>query len=97
MRVIAFKTLRNFFEKHSDCEIALRAWYKDAEHSSWKSSNDVKQFHSSASVIGDNRIVFNIKGNRYRLIVKFNYHYGWAWIRFIGTHSEYDKINAKTI
>ncbi|HYV90942.1 MAG TPA: type II toxin-antitoxin system HigB family toxin [Chitinophagales bacterium] len=97
MRVQAFKTLRFFFEKHSDCESQLRAWYKDAEHAEWKSPDEVKKFHVTASVIGDNRIVFNIKGNRYRLIVKFHYDRGWAFIRFIGTHAEYDKINAETI
>ena len=97
MRVIAFKTLRSFFEKHPDCENQLKAWYKDAERANWKSPKEVKQFHASASVIGDNRIVFNVKGNRYRLVVKFNYDYGWAWIRFIGTHNEYNKINAETI
>ena len=97
MRVIAFKTLRGFFEKHPDCENQLKAWYKDAELANWKSPKEVKQFHSSASVIGDNRIVFNIRGNRYRLVVKFNYDSGWAWIRFIGTHKEYAKIDAERI
>jgi mRNA interferase HigB len=87
MRVVALKTLREFY----------KAWYKEAEHASWKSPNDIKARFPGASVLGDNRIVFNIKGNHYRLIVKFNYRYGWAWIRFIGTHAQYDKINAEKI
>lgn len=97
MNIVAFRTLRAFYEKHADCENQLKTWYKEATNANWKSPNDVKETFSSASIINDNRMVFNIKGNKYRLIVKFNYKYGWAWIRFIGTHSEYDKINAKTM
>ena len=97
MRVIALKTLREFYRKNPEAEHTLRAWYKEAEHSSWKTPNDIKQMYSTASILPDNRVVFNIKGNSYRLIVKFNYKYGWAWIRFIGTHAEYNKINAEKI
>jgi mRNA interferase HigB len=63
----------------------------------WFSPNDVKQNYINASILKDSRVVFNIKGNSYRLIVKFNYEKQWAFIRFIGTHAEYDKINADTI
>ena len=97
MRVIAKKTLRLFWQKHSDCEEQLKVWYEEASKASWQTPAEIKKDHSSASVLQDNRVVFNIKGNKYRLIVKFDYKYGWAWIRFIGTHSEYDKINANTI
>lgn len=97
MRLIAKKTLRTFWEKHNDCEQQLLTWYKEAKEADWKSPSSIKREYPSASVLQDNRIVFNIKGNKYRLIVKFDYKYGWAWIRFIGTHSEYDKINANTI
>ncbi len=97
MNIVAFRTLRAFYETHADCENQLKTWYKEATKSNWNSPEEIKEIFSSASIISGNRMVFNIKGNRYRLIVKFNYKYGWAWIRFIGTHAEYDKINAETI
>ena len=97
MRVIAFKTIRDFYQQHADAEQSLRVWYKEAEKANWKSPHDIKKEYPSASILGDNRVVFNLKGNSYRLIVKFNYNYGWAWIRFIGTHAGYDKINAEKV
>ncbi|MDG3584151.1 type II toxin-antitoxin system HigB family toxin [Galbibacter pacificus] len=96
-RIIAKRTLREFWEKHADSEQYLKTWYETAKNSNWTSPNDVKQTYISASILKDSRIVFNIKGNSYRLIVKFNFDRQWAFIRFIGTHSEYDKINADTI
>jgi mRNA interferase HigB len=66
-------------------------------NSAWKTPNDVKQTYPNASILKDNRIVFNIKGNSYRLVAKFNFGKQWVFIRFIGTHSEYNKINANTI
>ena len=97
MRVIAKKILREFWNKHKDCEQQLKSWFQEAASSKWKNSNEIKLEYPTASIIGDNRIVFNIKGNTYRLIIKINFDYQMIWIRFIGTHSEYDKINAKTI
>lgn len=97
MRVIAKRTLREFWRKHPDSEQQLKSWYEEAIEAYWKSPSDIKRDFSSASILRNNRIVFNIKGNNYRLIVKFDYKYGWAWIRFIGTHTEYDKIDATTI
>jgi mRNA interferase HigB len=97
MNIVAFRTLRAFYEKHTDCENQLKTWYKEATKANWKSPEEIKEVFSSASILADNRMVFNIKGNKYRLTVKFNYKYGWAWIRFIGTHADYDKINAETI
>ena len=97
MRVIAKKILREFWEKHNDCEQQLKAWFQEASKAEWTSPNEIKAEYPSASIIGNNRIVFNIKGNTYRLIVKINFDYLMVWIRFIGTHAEYDKINAKTI
>ena len=97
MNIVAFKTLREFYQKHKDCEQQLKTWYKEATTTDWKSPDEVKNVFASASILRNNRMVFNIKGNKYRLIVKFNYKYGWAWIRFIGTHAEYDKINAEII
>ena len=97
MRVIAKKILREFWTKHSDCEQQLKAWYQETSNAEWKNTNEIKLEYPTASIIGDSRIVFNIKGNSYRLIVKINFDYQMIWIRFIGTHAEYDKINAKTI
>lgn len=97
MRVIAKKILREFWQKHEDAEQALKSWYQEAEKASWQSPREIVLEYPSASFLEGNRIVFNIKGNHYRLIIKINYHYQIIWIRFIGTHSQYDKINAKTI
>lgn len=97
MRVIAKRTLRDFWEKHADSEQQLKAWYNEAEQADWKSPNEIKKDYPSASILEDNRIVFNIKGNNYRLIVRINYKYGIVWIRFIGTHAEYDKVDATKI
>ena len=99
MRIIAFRTLREFFEKpeYSDSEIPLRAWYHDAKAADWKNPNELKRQYINASIVGDGRIVFNIKGNEYRLVVAIDYEFQVIFIRFIGTHSQYDKINAKTI
>lgn len=97
MRVIAIKILREFWTVHADCEQQLKAWYKEASKAVWKSHNELKKEYPSASILQDNRVVFNIKGNNYRLIVKINYDYQMVWIRFIGTHAEYDKINANEI
>jgi mRNA interferase HigB len=97
LRVIAKKILRDFWSKHSDCEQQLKAWFREAEKANWENPNDIKEEYPSASIINDNRVVFNIKGNNYRLIVKLSYEYQMVWIRFIGTHAEYDKINANTI
>jgi mRNA interferase HigB len=96
-RIIAKRTLKEFWEVHPDCEQNLKTWYDIAWRSNWESPNDVKETFASASIIADNRVVFNIKGNNYRLVVKFNYERQWAFIRFIGTHSQYDKIDATTI
>ncbi|MDZ4846440.1 MAG: type II toxin-antitoxin system HigB family toxin [Chitinophagales bacterium] len=97
MRIIALKTLRKFYEKHRDSEQALKAWYDDARRAQWKSQEEVKRQYVSASILKGNRVVFNIKGGHYRLIVKFNYKYGHTWIRFIGTHAAYDRIDAEKI
>lgn len=97
MRVIAKKILREFWENHSDCEVQLKSWFQEALKADWKNPNEIKLEYPSLSVLAGNRFVFNIKGNKYRLIVKINFDYQMIWIRFIGTHSEYDKINANTI
>lgn len=97
MRVIAKKILREFWKKHHDCEQQLKSWYQEALSAEWKNTNEVKLEYPTASIIGDSRVVFNIKGNSYRLIIKINFDYQMVWIRFIGTHAEYDKINAKKV
>jgi mRNA interferase HigB len=97
LRVIAKKALRDFWTKHPDCEQQLKSWYREAEAAIWKNPNQIKREYPSASILENNRIVFNIKGNNYRLIVRINYPYQMIWIRFIGTHPEYDKIDASTI
>ena len=97
MRVIARKTLREFWNNHSDSEDSLKTWFTEAENSQWESPSDIKNKYPNASIIPDNRVVFNIKGNNYRLVVKINYDYGQVFIRFVGTHAEYDKIDATTI
>ena len=97
LRVIAKKILRDFWAKHSDCEQQLKSWYNEAENATWKNPNEIKREYPSASILENNRIVFNIKGNNYRLIIKINYHYQMIWIRFIGTHDRYDKIDATKI
>lgn len=97
MRIVSKRTLRDFWIKHSDCEQQLLAWFRETEKASWESLNDLKKEYPSASILNENRVVFNIKGNKYRLIVKFNLEYQICWIRFVGTHAQYDKINANEI
>ena len=97
MRVIAISALRNFWERRKDAEEPLKAWYQEAKAADWATPHQIKTVYRSASVIGDNRIVFNIAGNKYRLIVKFNYPYRIGYIRFIGTHAEYDQVDAEKV
>lgn len=97
IRILSKSTLRDFWEKHSDSEQYLKTWYDTAMNSDWKTPADVKRTYVNASILKGNRIVFNIKGNSYRLIAKFNFEKQWIFIRFIGTHNEYDKIDANMI
>ena len=97
MRIIAKKILREFWEIHPDCEQQLKSWFQETSRSEWAKPNDIKKEYPSASFLAENRVVFNIKGNNYRLIAKLNYYHQRLWIRFIGTHAEYDKINANKI
>ncbi|HCY76547.1 MAG TPA: addiction module toxin RelE [Ignavibacteriales bacterium] len=97
MRIIAIKKLREFWLKHPDAEQPLRAWYKEAEDANWVKPNDLTKYYRTANILSSNRVVFNIKGNDYRLITTINYDYKVVYIRFIGTHKEYDRINAEDI
>lgn len=96
-RVIAKSTLREFWEIHADAEQYLKTWYDTVKKANWLSPNDIKQTYINASILKNGRVVFNIKSNSYRLIAKFNYEKQWVFIRFIGTHADYDKIDAITI
>ena len=96
-RIVAKRTLREFWKKHFNSEQYLKTWFETASNSNWKNPNDIKKTYANASILKNNRVVFNIKGNEYRLIVKFNFERQWAFIRFIGTHKQYDKIDANNI
>jgi len=97
LRIISKKILRDFWEKYEDCEQQLKSWFLESSKAKWKNPNEIKKIYPSASILNDNRVVFNIKGNNYRLIVKINYDYQMMWVRFIGTHAEYDRVNANEI
>ncbi|MEQ9466776.1 MAG: type II toxin-antitoxin system HigB family toxin [Ekhidna sp.] len=97
MRVIAKKILRDFWARHEDAEQALKTWYREASKADWKNPNEVKNQYIKASILKNNRVVFNICGNSYRLIVKINYDRSWVFVRFIGTHSEYDNVDVGNI
>jgi mRNA interferase HigB len=97
MRIIAKGTLREFWEVHPDAEEPLLAWYREVQKEDWDTPAKVKAKYRSASVIGDSRVVFNIKGNDYRVVVKINYPYRVVYIRFVGTHAEYDGISAEGV
>ena len=97
MRVISKKILREFWIKHADSAEQLISWFQEASVAEWKSPKQIKKDYPSASFLADNRVVFNIKGNTYRLGVRINYEYSMVWIRFIGTHAEYDKIDSTKI
>jgi len=97
LRVFAKRILRDFWEVHTDAEQQLKAWFQAAEKANWIDPNYVKSEFPNARIIGENGIIFNIKGNKYRLVVKVNYKYGMAFIRFVGTHDQYDDIDALKI
>ncbi len=97
MRIISRRTLREFWNIYPDSEESLKAWFQEATHADWANPHDVKALYGNASVIGDGRIVFNIAGNKYRLIVWFNFPYRIGYIRFVGTHAEYDGIDAENV
>ena len=96
-RIFAKSTLREYWERHPDSEQYLKTWYDTAMNTEWKSPNEVKKTYGNASILKDSRIVFNIKGNSYRLVTKFNFEKQWIFIRFIGTHEEYNRTDVNTI
>ncbi len=99
MRIISKKTLKDFYEnsRYSDSKNALEAWYKEVLKLDWNNPNEIKEMYRSASIIGDEKVVFNIAGNKYRLIVKINYYAKIVFIKFIGTHKQYDKVNMEDL
>ena len=97
MRVIARSTLEAFWAAHAETKQPLLAWYDEATAARWATPQDIKNTYASASFVGSNRVVFNIKGGNYRLIAAVAYNYQAVYIKFIGTHAEYDKIDAATV
>jgi mRNA interferase HigB len=97
MRVIAVKTLKQYAKKKKEAEQSLLPWYAETCKAHWKNHNELKQQIRNASVIADKRVVFNIHGNKYRLIVDIEYRLQIVFIVWVGTHADYDKMNAKTI
>jgi mRNA interferase HigB len=99
MRIISRKALRQFWQKrdYADAEQPLRAWFREASRADWSSPSAIKAMYRSASLVRNNRVVFNIAGNKYRLVVKVNFPYRVMYIRFIGTHRQYDQIDATEI
>jgi mRNA interferase HigB len=96
-RIFSKSTLKQFWEVHADSEQYLKTWYETVKNAQWRNPNEVKLTFVNASILKNNRIIFNVKGNSYRLIAKFNFEKQWVFVRFIGTHNEYDKIDANTI
>lgn len=97
MRVIALKTIREFYAQHPAAAPGLKAWAQEAQNACWKSPQDIKNRYNNASFLKGNRVVFNIKGNEYRLVVAVAYRFEAVYIKFIGTHTQYDAIDAQTI
>src|SRR5215813_8787936 len=98
MQVIARRTLKEFWERHPQAEGPVRAWFAVASKGRWRDPNDIKrQFGTTVDFVGDNRVVFDLGGNKYRLIVHISYTFGRALVKFIGTHAEYDRINPETV
>ena len=97
MRIISRRFLREFWETHPDSSIALQTWFHDVERATWNSPADIKAVFQNASIVANNRVVFNMKGNHYRLVVVVVYQHGVVYIRFVGTHEEYDRIDVTTI
>jgi len=99
MRVIAKNTLRKFWEQpqYADARGPLESWHDEAVQANWLTPQDIKTQYRNASICGNNRVVFNIGGNKYRLVVEMQYRAGIAWIKFIGTHARYNQINVETV
>ena len=97
MHVISQKALRDFWDRYPDAEQPLKAWYRLTKSAHWQSPADVKAQFRSTGFVGNNRVVFNIAGNQYRLIVAVRYRIRRVFIRFVGTHRQYDAVDAKEV
>ena len=98
MQVVAPRPLKEFWRIHPQAEIPLRTWYATANQAVWKTPRDIKHDYGGAvDFVGDNRAIFDIAGNKYRLIVHVSYRFKRILVKFVGTHREYDKINPETI
>ncbi len=99
MRIISRATLKDFWNqsKFADSEQPLKAWYDEAKHANWQTPQDIKDLYRNASFVGNNRVIFNTHGNKYRLVVAVNYNFSILYIRFVGTHKQYDAIDVTTI
>lgn len=97
MKVIALATLRKFWKRFPESEQPLKAWHDEATHAEWKQPAEIKAHYRSASILKNRRVVFNIKGNDYRLIVAVAYKVGVVYIKFVGTHAQYDAVDAETV
>lgn len=97
MRIIAKRTLRTFWERDSKAEQPLKSWYAIAAKADWSSPTEVREVYGNASIVGNDRVVFNVGGNRYRLIVRFDYPHRIGFVRFVGTHAEYDSVDATRV
>jgi mRNA interferase HigB len=97
VRVISPKALRDFWRRHPDAETPLRTWLSVNGAAAWSGPAEIKAAYASASFLGGDRVVFNIGGNKYRLVVQFNFRKRIAYIRFIGTHRDYDRIDAASV
>jgi mRNA interferase HigB len=98
MQVIARRTLKQFWQRHPQAEGPIRVWFALASKARWKSPNDIKrQFGGSVDIVGDNRVIFDLGGNKYRLVAHVSCRFGRLLVKFIGTHSEYDRIDPETV
>lgn len=97
VRIIARRTLREFWESHPNAEDPLLSWYRTVRHADWATPMQVKSSFPKADMVGNNRVVFNIRGNRYRLIAKIDYRHRIVFVRFVGTHADYNRIDAREV
>lgn len=98
MHIVSRRTLRDFWEKHPQAEVPLKVWYAEVRGAEWSGPADVKlRFGATVDFVGDNRVIFDIAGNKYRLVVHVAYRYRRVLIKFVGTHAQYDRIDAETV
>jgi len=97
VNVISRKTLVEFYEIHADSKESLETWFRLCKRAVWSNFNEVRKIYPAADVVGDDRVVFNIKGNKYRLIVRFSFRYKSIQVKWIGTHAEYDEIDVLNV